>query len=790
MNTCLRFSVALILLPVMFCATLYAEWPRTPLPVEITTSPEDTEYLRGILKDTFRSIMYFRNPKSGLCSDYPENPVPGEIQKAEHQFLMLTSIAIAGKIGLLTDAEAAKEVDKTLSTMGKMERNRGFFMGAYNCATGEVDKNYPIYSVADCGWIYCGLATVAEAYPQFRKRVDKILNGVDFPILYKEGMGMYGCIQFKADGSAKGMWKLREVMGDGRTFAFFMTGSGGMPPSVWNAMEEAYVERYGVKYFKPGEAMGYGEQPMSMGYFLDERGSKYGLSCANLGWGQINYAADMEFPTWGWSSCLDIDGYLGWGNHKSRSWSRINTHAVAAQVIYYPNQVAKAFRTMEKLGLRKPVTTHAGKIIDFGFRDSIDVDTLTSPSMLLCGLDQNIVFLSLANYLHDGVVWRYFMRSPQARHALEVIRDYRNPRMENLALYKKRDLAGPKLPSKKSPRPPKLIVDDFSGEINSLGGARREKASSSIIEDNTWRITFNHPSEQMSNVYNDLNGVDLTDYNSLKVVLKSDKKGRVMVNMHLGGEGGYYPVNVGADWTEIIIPFRSFLMGKEDIQFGNPDLPMRWTAMWHNRADGQDVGFGPISAQTLDVKEISFLSLPKEEIRECALKLLSAASVTLAADGTLDDMEDPGAWWPALGGEEVRLFSSVEKGIKGNCICFTFSIPAKGGWIVLSKEAGLAISPETEIVFNCKGQGGPANLEIKIIDSSGANFVHVLENEIQDSGWNEISIKCSELRYGWGGEKKDFPDKASKIEFAIASGGAASGKLWLDELKLIQPKDR
>ncbi|MFH1369052.1 MAG: hypothetical protein ABII64_08000 [Elusimicrobiota bacterium] len=783
-----RLILSLLLLPTTYLA-VFAEWPKTPLPIEITTSPEDTEYLRGILKDTFRSIMYYRNPNTGLCTDRPENPDPRELQKAEHHFLMLTSIAIGGKIGLISEEQAAKEIDKTLSTMEKMKRNRGLYMSAYCPADGSFDKSYPEYSTADCGWIYCALITVGEAYPQFKKRTDRLVKDIDWSVVYKENR-IYGLLKFGPDGSAKALYPIHDVQGDIRTFTFLIMALSGAPPELWANMEKHYIERYGVKYMKGGEAMGYGEQPMSMGYYLDERGSIYGMSCANLGWGQICYAEDMEFSSWGWSSCLDMDGYLGWGTDKRKIWSRINTHAVAAQVIYYPNQVVKAFKAMEKLGIRKPVTVESGEQVDFGLRDSIDVDTLEAPEHLLPGLDQNIVFLSLANYLYNGAVWKYFMRNKKIRRCVGSLDDYNNPKKEYLEIYKKRDLAGPKLPAKKTPRPKPLLVDDFSGDLNNLGGQRKESGSSLILKKGAAVISFDNLNERVSRVTEGLAGVDLTDYNALKLVMKGDEQCRIMVTMHLGGEGGYLPVHVTDEWSEIIIPFRSFMLGRDGFNFGSPNPRMDWTAMWHDRSEGQDIGIGPVTLKTVELKEISFLSLPKEKIREHALKLRAAQGIIIAKDGTLDSMDDPGQWSMMDDGSS-KASAFADKGIKGNCIGYSFSIPAKGGWINLSRDANFPVSDATKIVFNMKSEGGPAHLQVKILDPSGATFMKVLKDEIDDSKWYGIEVECLELDYAWGGAKKESPEKASQIQLAITSDGSpdgVTGKVWFDELKIIQPK--
>jgi hypothetical protein len=775
-----------------------ADWPDSPLPLNLTTSSQDTEYLRDIMKGAFRSIEYFRNPKTGITTDFPEDPDSQELRKTEDIFLTFASIAIAGKTGLLPENEAVQEVDKILTSIEKFRRNNGFFWVTYkpaDCTTvSESDPIRSMYNLSDLGWCYCSLAMVGEAYPQFKKRTEKILKEVEWSRLYS--VGNINCfLRFHDDGTMTAMEApLHDITLDSRPAVFMAIGSGQIPAEAWNRYKKNFVDRprYGLTYFKPAELMGYGEQPMAMGYFLDERGSIFGKMNANMGWGQICYAADMEFPAWGWSSCQDLDGYLGWGGHKTRSWSRINTHACAAQVYFYPNQVVKNFRAMEKLGIRKDLALPSGEKKDFGFLDSIDVDSHTVPPVIL-SLDQNIVFLSLANYLYGGIIWKYFMKNGMVRHALAVIDDYGKPDIGILSEYQKRDLAGPGgfIPEKKSERPRELIADDFSGELNSWGGMRTPVNSVLNVRKNEAEIGFKYMNESISSLSEGLKGRDLTDFNALKLVICGNESGRIMVNMHLGGEGGYIPVNIGNDWSEIIIPFRSFLMGKGDnpINFGDPSQVNLWSAMWHDRSRAQDISLGPLSVEKIRIKKLSFLSLSNDEIHNAVLNLNRIPGFGTA--GLFDNMNDKLYWEFIDDGQGTGISAQVREGRKHRSLKVSFSIPEKGGWVDMARDADLDLAAGDEISFYMKCEGGPANLEVKIKDASGATFRKVLNDAVNDSDWHEIRLKVSDLEYAWGGIKRSFPIKAMKIEFAFtsyAAGKSVHGIAQIEDLKVTGRK--
>lgn len=54
-------------------------------------------------------------------------------------------------------------------------------------------------------------------------------------------------------------------------------------------------------------------------------------------------------------------------------------------------------------------------------------------------LDQTMLFLSLANYLHDGVVWRHFAVDPLVRAGLEKLPEYAKKDASALKIYTRRD---------------------------------------------------------------------------------------------------------------------------------------------------------------------------------------------------------------------------------------------------------------------------------------------------------------------------------------------------------------
>ncbi|MBL0058929.1 MAG: hypothetical protein IPP35_07425 [Elusimicrobia bacterium] len=61
----------------------------------------------------------------------------------------------------------------------------------------------------------------------------------------------------------------------------------------------------------------------------------------------------------------------------------------------------------------------------------------------LC-LDQGMMFLSLANLLHDGILWKAVGVDPHVQRALKEISDYATANPTQLQLFAERDSPAPR----------------------------------------------------------------------------------------------------------------------------------------------------------------------------------------------------------------------------------------------------------------------------------------------------------------------------------------------------------
>lgn len=775
---------AFVFLAILFCTSL----SFAKLPVEITTSPEDTEYLRGVMKDTFDWIYYYRHPVTGFCSYVPEKPNPAELMKTENIFLSLASVGIAGKIGLLPEDTARREIAKTLSWIEKIPKAQGFVMDSVHTADGSAG-NQTVYAVGDLGFNSCSLLVLSEAYPEFKERIRKLVEPINWSLLYNEKTGgLYGIVKLDTGEKVETIGSAKLIASDQRPGMFMTIATAGAPASLWRSLPRNYLKRYGVKYLKPGEGLGYGELTWAMGYFLDERGSDIGMSDANMAWAQINYAADMDYPFWGWSNCLGPKGYMGFGD-PGTNWSILNPHAVAAAVSMYPNQVVKALRAMEKAGVRNPMQAGDLKFHNFGFCGGIDIDTGETPRQGTC-LDQAIIFLSLANYLHDGIVWKYFEQSPEAVKGVSLIKEYSKPKMDNLKLYRERDMKGPSLKKKTQVNDGgSFYMDSFNGnDINDLNGQRSVISSFMSISGGVCEITFGELNQDKCAFVENLAGADINGYNAVTLWARGDKKGQFVLTLRVSGEGGYRPIRVSESWREVTVPLRSFLGGKTGFNFEADNPELRWTGMWHDRGSADELELRPVDVQKLFVKNIRFVRLSRSELSAAAAKLAEIPKSEIESDGTFDRLERADNWKTMASGYETKVNLTNEKGFRDNALACAFNIGAKGGWMLLYRDFVADLKGGKAISFRMKVEGGPATLEVKIIDASGATYIKAFPGAVSGAQWREFIVKVSDIGYGWGGVRGQNPANAEQFQIGIVSDNQTSGKLWLDDLRLVQSK--
>lgn len=404
----------------------------------------DRRYLKDVYRDTWACLAHFVSDGTGLPYDSARRPPATSLTNIG---LYLAATAVAARTGLLSDADARARLDRALASLSKIERwGYGFPVTWINTETLEPTENQ--FSTVDhLSHLVAGLLVVKGLFPDYGPAVDEVLEPMDWGGLYDPGRrwlkGGWRRDRKDFDVRQKGWdWYYSFVGADTRFGYVYGIGRGQIPPESWSALNHDREKKYGLSYFVPGwQGGGLFMQTVS-GLFLDEKPSALGRAAADFAWAQTLHARFLGSPVWGWSACESPDGksYLGWGHIED---AVVTPHASGLATPYYPRQAAENMRRLEKMGARAPWEDETGRRRAFGFRDSLNWKTGEVSTNYL-SLDQGMLFLSLANALHDGIVWKAVAQEPTVQRGVEAIPDFTGD-PASPAEYRRRD-AEPFLP--------------------------------------------------------------------------------------------------------------------------------------------------------------------------------------------------------------------------------------------------------------------------------------------------------------------------------------------------------
>lgn len=152
----------------------------------------------------------------------------------------------------------------------------------------------------------------------------------------------------------------------------------------------------------------------------------------------------------------------------------------------------------------------------------------------------------------------------------------------------------------------------------------------------------------------------------------------------------------------------------------------------------------------------------------------------------VDDFADAGAW-SAHPADGVRLTLATDRGRTGNALRLDFSFSG-GGYAIARRATSIRLPPNYAFSFWIKGEAKPNTLEFKLIDPSGENVWWYTEpDRVFDGQWHRIIVRQRQVRFAWGPQGGGDLTTVAAIELVITAGqGGGSGRIWLDDLTLIE----
>jgi hypothetical protein len=391
-------------------------------------SPEDYAYLQGVAKDTWASIEYLIEPKTGLPYDISrKKPTYTSVSNIG---VYLGAISIAVEMNFIDRQEAVKRVSKLLDSVEKLPTFNGFAQSWHDVVTLQPSTDDPWVSILDSGNLACGYIVARQEFPELKGRISKLLEAMDWSKVYnKDRQMLLGGYNMQKKAFNNG-WLLSVMGTDARGAFIIAIGTGKVPPEMWGKVTKNMEYKYGFRYYQPGWSGGGLFMQMIDTCFLDLRNTDMWKSAASFAGAQIFHAKVIDAPVWGWSACdSPNEGYLGYNNWRDYV---VTPHASVLPISIFPKESLANLRKLQELGAREDFELD-GKKYAFGFRDSIDFVKGKATNTYLV-LDQSMLFMSLCNYLTDGKMWELSNRDPIIKNARKLITDFQ-PNKQDYAQF-------------------------------------------------------------------------------------------------------------------------------------------------------------------------------------------------------------------------------------------------------------------------------------------------------------------------------------------------------------------
>jgi F5/8 type C domain len=161
-----------------------------------------------------------------------------------------------------------------------------------------------------------------------------------------------------------------------------------------------------------------------------------------------------------------------------------------------------------------------------------------------------------------------------------------------------------------------------------------------------------------------------------------------------------------------------------------------------------------------------------------------AKAVAGAAAIVVDDFESSSPW-SAVPADGVNMKLATDAGDRGRALRIDFDFAKGGGYAVAHRAVDLTLPARYAFVLRIRGECLAENLELKLIDSTGANVWWCNRRDfVFPRTWSTLVTRRRQIGFAWGPIGGGEIRRVKAIEFAITAGQGGKGTVWLDQLEL------
>ncbi|MBW2570297.1 MAG: DUF3131 domain-containing protein [Deltaproteobacteria bacterium] len=389
------------------------------------------EFLDTLMRDTWNFIDYACDPVTGIPQNFQDRTGHGTFTNSTPVGLYIASLAAASEIGLIGEKVAEQKFERLMTSMEKLHLEYGFFPNFFFSDFSSIPRD-GVMIISDYNIYPVGLVIARQRWPQFAKRISTYLDSIEWERLYtkKDNTIVWGYDLGAEKAVGSGLW----LACDARAAVTMMIGEGVAPANVWDDMIRDPMEAKTGTIYQPGNRFGVTYISAITGLFFYEYDTEVGETVGNLGWHQYKFSRKRGYPLWGWSNC-NIPGREYTEMGYIPEWT-VTPHALALLIDYYPRHVTAALQKMQKLGGEIPPEGFEDK--KWGLRGCYDMQRNYWGDKYL-QLEQGMMFIALANFLHDNMVRQWFVNDPLIKKGLKLSKPYIKHHPELLKRWEKRD---------------------------------------------------------------------------------------------------------------------------------------------------------------------------------------------------------------------------------------------------------------------------------------------------------------------------------------------------------------
>jgi uncharacterized protein DUF3131 len=372
---------------------------------------DQKDFLESLMRDTWNFINDTCDPVTGIPQNFQNGG--GGHTNSTPVGLYIASLAAASEMGLIDEKVAEQRFERLFASMEELHQDHGFFPNFFPPDLSRIPRD-GVMIISDYNIYPAGLIVARQRWPQYAERISAYLDSIEWERLYNENDNsvIWGYDLGANQAAGSGLW----LASDARVAVTMMIGSGAAPAKVWDNMIRDPMSAKTGRIFQPGNKFGVTYISAITGLFFYEQDTEeVGETVGNLGWHQYTFSCKRGYPLWGWSNCMIPGrGYTQAGYIPE--WT-VTPHALALLIDYYPRHVTAALQRMQELGGEVPPKGCEGK--QWGLRGCYDMERNVWGKKYL-QLEQGMLFLALANFLHDNIVREKFVNDPLIKKGLEL----------------------------------------------------------------------------------------------------------------------------------------------------------------------------------------------------------------------------------------------------------------------------------------------------------------------------------------------------------------------------------